>query len=57
MTRRFFRVATALVAFCLAADLAQASLLPPPLTFSFFTPGLMEWFLLPFTLAGCEPMT
>ena len=53
MTRRLARLLLIALFVGVAADIAFAGLLPSPFSFSFFTPGLTELFLLPFTLAGC----
>lgn len=53
MKRSILQVAAAVVLVAVTADVALASFLPGPFTFSFFTQGLTELFLLPLALAGC----
>jgi len=53
MTRRTIRILVAAAFVGLGADFALAGLLPGPFEFSFFPQGLTEFFLLPFSLAGC----
>jgi hypothetical protein len=53
MTRKLSRLFLVALFVAVAADIAVASLLPSPFSFSFFTPGLTELFLLPFRIIGC----
>ena len=53
MARRSLRIVAVGAFVCILADVALADILPSPFDFSFFTPGLTNLFLLPFSLAGC----
>jgi hypothetical protein len=54
MARRSLRIVAVGAFVCILADVALADILPSPFDFSFFTPGLTNLFLLPFSLAGCS---
>lgn len=53
MTRTLLKSAVIVGFVGLSAKAALAGFLPSPFEFSFFTSGLTELFLLPFSLAGC----
>lgn len=53
MTRKYLKFIVTALALSLTADAALAQFLPAPFGFTFFTQGLVEFFLLPLSLAGC----
>lgn len=53
LSRRLGNALLALLILALAADVAQAAILPAPFEFTFFSSALNALFLLPFQLAGC----
>ena len=53
MRMKWLKLVTVVASVCILADVALAGFLPSPFDFSFFTPGLTNLFLLPFSLAGC----